>query len=163
MPAGATFLLGGCHAEARLDAADDVRAFLAAARSNDAARLRSYVDQKAVGLDIERQIDEGLTVLRKDQLSQGMDRLLQPSNFAVAVDGNPRPTKLPGRTTLALALRWQAPGKVCLPAAPGSEPCAITFRKEASGWKLTGMRAATFLGGRLPRAEPTGQRDATKQ
>jgi len=140
-------LLSGCHAEARLDAAHDVRAFLSAARENNRDRLEARIERAAVRRDVARQISEGLTVLPRDQLDQGVNRLLQPSNFAVAVDGDPTPEKLPAPTTLALAMRWQAPGQVCLPAAPGREPCAITFRKEAGGWKLTGVRVATFLRG----------------
>jgi len=141
----AALMLTGCHSGARYDAASDVRAFLAAARANDDEALMSHVDRKAVRADLARQIKAQLTSLKEDQLDAGLDRLLQPDTFTVEINGGGSPKRLPSRGELASALRWQGPDRLCLPAGPGREPCAVTFSRQAQGWKLTGLRATAFL------------------
>ena len=141
---GLSILISGCHADARVDAARDVRHFLRAAKTGDMAGFEAGLDRTALRHNLLPQIGRALP--RKDTAVLApklVDALLQPQAFRVQVEGSAA-NMLPDTATFALSLKWVGPGKVCLPAGPRRPTCTLVFQREGGAWKLVDMRLDAF-------------------
>lgn len=146
----AALLLAGCErAGQRLDAAEDVRAFLLAVEARDRPAFDRHVDRAALKADINRQAsaraadgEHAAALLATEQGQQLLDRLITPESFRLAVRSAPvLADRTPSAVELAAVLRPLSDDRVCLPAGTGDSPCAATFARQGGAWRLVGLNA----------------------
>jgi hypothetical protein len=147
----AALVLASCATATRLDAGADVHAFLVAIRDNDRATFNDHVDRPALKRQIEaRLIAEARSsnlnssgqmiaaILAGPAASLAGDALIQPRVFrsaAVALGYSPE-KPIPGRLSIAQALRYTGPGEVCV-AKDKQGPCLLVFEYDGATWRLT--------------------------
>lgn len=144
--------LSACATVDRYDAAGDVHDLLVAIRDNDRARFDAHVDRRALKAQIEdRLMDEARQRGRSDgvvalaAIAAGTiadvagEALIRPETFHAAANyyGYSPDRPIPGRVTIASALRPVGDGRVC--AAKRDGPCLLTFTREGATWRLTGF------------------------
>ncbi|HJV43396.1 DUF2939 domain-containing protein [Caulobacter sp.] len=144
--------LSACATVDRYDAAGDVHDLLIAIRDNDRARFDAHVDRQALKGQIEaRLMDEarqrraGDGVMALAAIAAGTiadvagEALIRPETFHAAANyyGYSPDRPIPGRVTIASALRPVGDGRVC--AAKRDGPCLLTFTREGATWRLTGF------------------------
>ena len=142
--ASALLLLAACEApQQRLDAAEDVHAFLAAARSGDRATFDRHVDREALKTNLRADLDKVLagqpgipTSARGAMLDQLVDSF-GPETFQVATQGvGPLANRTPSAPELAAVLKPLSDTQVCMPTTPGGDTCAATFERQGDVWRL---------------------------
>jgi len=149
--AALVLLVGACERpQERLDAAEDIRAFLVAAREGDRATFDRHVDRQALKAQLSGQAEEILggqvpPALRARVLDQLVDGL-GPETFQLATQG-----ALGGRTPtaaeIAAVARPLSATRVCLPSQPGAEGCAVTFENQGGTWRLVAVDASGIQAG----------------
>ena len=142
----------------RYDAAQDIHAFLAAAKAGDEATFDRHVDREALKTQLRGEVDEllaqqpGIPAAARgrvlDQLVDGFG----PEMFQVAIQGaGPLANRTPSAAELAAVLRAISETRVCLPSAPGAEGCAATFENQGGTWRLVAVdTGALRVGAGLP-------------
>jgi hypothetical protein len=148
-----TLALAGCERASRqLEAAQDVRAFLAAVETTDRAAFERHVDRAALKADILRQAqaraaagDPGpAAVLATQQGQQLVERLITPETFRLAIRNTPvLAERTPSAPEIAAVLRTVDDTRVCLPQGVDG-PCAATFARQGETWRLVGVDAQGF-------------------
>lgn len=133
--------LGGCNIGVRADAAKGVAKFLSAARTGDRPAFEAAIDRPRLREDLRGQLiavarEQGLEV-EGGPSDFALDRMISPEAFRLLqADLGPIPPK-----ALAAAIKVVDRRHVCLPEAPQSDTCLLTFAKEKADWRLVGMRA----------------------
>lgn len=149
-----------CSTVPRIEAANDIHAFLIAVRDGDKAGFEAHLDRHA----LKEQLRSRLIAEAAAQPSDGgakafgasliaplvnlaVDTLVRVDTFRAAAlrvgyDPN-RP--LPSTLQLTPLVKPLGDGAVCVTEKHGG-PCLFDFRKEADVWKLTGYEGRIDLG-----------------
>lgn len=153
---GAVLALAACSgAQTKLEAAEDVRAFLVAIRENDRAAFDRHVDREALRTQVLGQLREQAGPLAEalggSFADQAADQLIRPESFQMALERSGAPSRTPTAPEIATQLRVVEDGRVCLPRAPNG-PCAITFAEQGEVWRLVAIDVGDvgFGGGAAP-------------
>jgi hypothetical protein len=149
--AGATACSG---AGTKLDAAEDVRAFITAVRAGDEATFEKHIDRPALRRQVLVQIQAALgggegplaEALGGGLAERAADELLRPESFRLALERAGAPARTPTAPEIATQLREVENGRVCLPSAPEG-PCAVTFAKQGEVWRLVAINAGDLQAG----------------
>lgn len=143
---------GACGRDARKDAAPDVSALLAAASKGDQRAFEAGLDRSALRADVKSQLLT-LPEIRALQSQLGeevgdvaADKMVSPLSVGQARTGLP-----PAATArdVARALKVLDRDRVCLRDSEELDACALTFQKQAQGWKLIALRV-TDLRAQIP-------------
>jgi hypothetical protein len=142
-------LVSACASMPKLDAANDVHAFLLAVRDGDRVAFDRYVDRAALKTQLRsRALAEGPALIAADPrlgalgallsgplVDAAVDTLVQPEVFrAVAIQHGYQPGQsIPGPMLIARALTQMDDGRVCI-ADKGK--CQLVFADEAGTWRL---------------------------
>ncbi|MGE5502697.1 MAG: DUF2939 domain-containing protein [Ignavibacteriales bacterium] len=145
--------LSACATTSRLDAAGDVHALLVAVRDDDQAAFDRYVDRSALKRQIEGRIvqearasdaPDGLKALgialARPAAAVAAATLIQPYALRTAAEsyGYTPDQPIPGRVTIASALRYLPDGRVCATEHKHGD-CLLMFTNEGGTWRLTGF------------------------
>ena len=156
--AGLLLALAACEApQQRLDAAEDVRAFLQAARTGDRATFDRHVDRQALKMQLSAEVGRLLAEQNVPPAARAplLDQLVDsfgPEMFQMATQGaGPLAGRTPSAPEIAAVLRPLSEQRVCLPAQPGAQDCAATFENQGGTWRLV---AVDVSGVRLGPAAP---------
>ncbi|MGE5564636.1 MAG: DUF2939 domain-containing protein [Parcubacteria group bacterium] len=146
-------VLASCATTSRLDAAGDVHALLVAVRDDDQAAFDRYVDRPALKRQIEGRIvqearasdaPDGLKALgialARPAAALASATLIQPYAFRTAAEsyGYTPDQPIPGRVTIASALKYLPDGRVCATERKHGD-CLLMFTNEGGTWRLTGF------------------------
>ena len=135
-------------AQTKLDAAEDVRAFITAVRAGDEATFEKHIDRPALRKQVLAQVQAALgggegplaEALGGGLAESAADELLRPESFRLALERAGAPARTPTAPEIATQLRVLNGGQVCLPQSPEG-PCAITFAKQGEVWRLVAINA----------------------
>lgn len=136
----AALTLAACgDADVRREAARDVHGFLAAAQAGDRKAFRAHIDRPALRADLRRQLQAQQPGATFDD--GAIDRMVEPDAFSIQGITGLGLSSVPDAGRMALMLRVEPDGRVCLiqPAVP--PPCALTFEKQGDRWKLVAIHA----------------------
>jgi hypothetical protein len=144
----------------RYDAAQDIHAFLVAAKTGDSATFDRHLDREALKTQLRGEVDEllasqpGIPAAARGPLLDQLVDGFGPEMFQVAIQGaGPLANRTPSAAELAAVLRPISETRVCLPSAPGAEGCAATFENQAGTWRLVAVDAGGIkIGAGLPAA-----------
>jgi predicted RNA-binding Zn ribbon-like protein len=159
--AAVLLLLSACERpQERYDAAQDIHAFLAAARAGDRATFDRHIDREALKVQLRGQVDKllaaqpGLPAGAGDRLLDQLVDNFGPEMFQVATQGaGPLADRTPSAAEIAAILRPLTATRVCLPPKPGADGCAATFEDQGEVWRLVAVDAAGIrIGSGLPSA-----------
>ena len=157
-----------CATVPRLEAANDIHAFLVAVRDGDRTGFDAHVDRGALKTQLRSRVlgetarDHGAgswatlgAALAGPLVDVGVEALVQPAVFrAEAVRIGYDPAKpIPGALALAAFVRPVGDGRVCVTTVHGG-PCVFDFNDEGGAWRLTGYEGPL----RLPDASPSPKR-----
>lgn len=156
--AAASLALAGCErATTQLDAAQDVHAFVTAARAGDRATFDRHVDREALTADLKRQIAEqpgaggAARLFETEQGRRLLDRLIAPETFAFALDrAGPALARTPSTPEIAAVLKTVDADTVCLPQGGLDGPCAATFDRQGATWRLVALNGAGAIVQQIP-------------
>lgn len=146
-------LLSGCQqANTRLDAAEDVRAFLVAVRERDRTTFDRHVDRDLLRADLRRQLsaragegDPVAALLGSDQADRILDGLISPEAFNFAVEqAGPALDRTPSAPEIAAILKPAGENRLCLPSGGRDGPCAVTFALDGDTWKLVSVATGSL-------------------
>ena len=159
LAAVAILTLAGCERpQERLDAARDIHAFLAAARSGDRATFDRHIDREALKTQLRGEVDQLLGGQKvpagmRDQLLDQLVESIGPEMFQMATGSGPLANRTPSAAEIAAVLRPLTATRVCLPSQPSVEDCAATFEEQGEVWRLVAVDASGIrVGGGLPAA-----------
>ncbi|HEX8569186.1 MAG TPA: DUF2939 domain-containing protein [Caulobacteraceae bacterium] len=134
-------LVGACGADVKYDAAQDVHAFVTAAREGDRATFERHVDRPALRASLVSELTETLDregagglagVLGPRAVESAVDQMITPQAFSFAAEqGGLKRT--PSAAEIATQLKDVGQGHVCLQA---NGVCALTFASREGVWKL---------------------------
>lgn len=136
--------LAACGADAKSEAAADVRELLVAAQSGDADAFEAGIDREKLKADLRVQVREAA---REQGIDIGgpsdaaLDRMIGPDALRAAGGG---PGAAPPTTAeIAEVLDVKDNTRACL-RAPGAvdQACALTFEKQGERWKLIGVQTS---------------------
>ena len=151
-------VLAACEApQQRFDAAEDVRAFLQAARTGDRATFDRHVDREALKAQLSAVVGRLLAEQNVPPAARAplLDRLVDsfgPEMFQMATQGaGPLAGRAPSAPEIAAVLRPLGEQRVCLPTQPAAADCAATFENQGGTWRLV---AVDVSGVRLGPARP---------
>jgi hypothetical protein len=145
--------LASCATTSRLDAAGDVHALLVAIRDDDRATFERHIDRAALRRQIEGRLVretrssgaasalQSLGIALAQPAAQfASAALIQPRVFRMAAEnyGYTPDQPIPGRLTIASALRYSGEGQVCATRRQDG-PCLLTFEEQGGTWRLTGF------------------------
>jgi hypothetical protein len=146
-PAAAALLLLACSgggAQQR-DAADDVRAFLHASRTGDAATFERHVDRPALRKVLTQELRANMPgiVRSVERRGVGLDAhvegMISPYGFSQALARGGARDRTPLEAEVAALLVVVDDQRVCLPGAT-REICSMTFTRGPDAvWRLTAM------------------------
>ena len=140
----AAALLGGCAGDVQRDAADDVRAFLHAVRTGDAAAFERHVDRPALRAQLARELRAEMpnTVAgaeRRGGLDAYVDGMISPYGLGRAMKRGDTRDRTPPEAEVAALLIEVDERRVCLPGAT-REVCSLTFTRGSDAvWRLTAL------------------------
>ena len=142
----------------RLDAAQDIHAFLVAAREGDKATFDRHIDREALKAQLRPQLEKlladqpGVPAPMRGRLLDQLVDGFGPETFQVATQGaGPLAGRTPSAAEIAAVLKPLSATRVCLPPSPGAERCAATFDDQGGTWRLTAVDASGVqLGAGLP-------------
>jgi hypothetical protein len=125
-------------AATQYDAAEDVRAFITAAREGDRATFERHLDRPAIRIQLLAAVREQAGPLGA-VLGEGLvDQLLSPEGLRLALEQAGAPQRTPTAAEIATQLRTLDNGQVCLPRSKDG-PCAVTFARSGEVWKLVAI------------------------
>ena len=141
--------LAGCTAGVKKDAAEDVRAFLAAAETGHEEAFEARIDRKAVRADLKAQLLK-LPEVRalEDQLGDqtgdvAVDRMISPQAFKLVRSGEGKDLPIaPTAEEVQPLLKVIDRRHVCVHDLQVADRCLLTFEKQGRRWKLVGMHAS---------------------
>lgn len=140
--------LAACEqVDARLDAAEDVRAFVEAVRAKDAGGFNRHVDRSALKADVRRQLqaraedgDPAALLLGSRQGERLLDGLITPESFNFALErAGPALARTPSAPEIAALLKPAGADRFCLPEGGLEGPCAATFARQGDTWRLVSV------------------------
>ncbi|HEX8569185.1 MAG TPA: DUF2939 domain-containing protein [Caulobacteraceae bacterium] len=138
-------LLFGCSGAAQQrDAADDVRAFLHAARTGDTATFEQHVDRAALRTVLAQELRAAMpntvrAAERRGGLDAYVDGMISPYGLSQAMARGRTRDRTPPEAEVAALLIVVDERRVCLPGAT-REVCSLTFTRGAGGvWRLTAL------------------------
>ena len=137
-------LLGCSDLDQRRDAAEDVRAFLDAARTGDAAAFERHVDRNALTPVLTQEVRTAMpktaaAAERRGSLDAHVQGMISPYGFRQAMLRGRTRDRTPPAAELAALLIVVDEQRVCLPGA-SREVCSMTFTRGAGDvWRLTAM------------------------
>jgi hypothetical protein len=139
--------LAACEApQQRLDAAEDVRSFLLAAREGDRAGFDRHLDREALKAQLSGEAERifaGQTRIPAGAREAMLERMVDgfgPEMFQLATQGaGPLAERTPTAPELAAVLRPVGDDRVCLPTQPGAQNCAATFENQDGTWRLVAI------------------------
>lgn len=149
-----------CSTIPRIEAANDIHAFLIAVRDGDKAGFEAHLDRQALKQQLRSRLiaeasarpdDGGLKALGASMIAPlvnlAVDTLVRVDTFRAAAlrvgyDPN-RP--IPSTLQLTPLVKPLGDGAVCVTERHGG-PCLFDFRKEEGVWKLTGYEGRIDLG-----------------
>ena len=140
----AVLLLAGCSGAQQRDAADDVRAFLHAVRTGDAAALERHVDRAALRPVLERELRSAMpntvrAAERRGGFDAYLDGMVSPYGLKQAMMRGDTRDRTPPEAEVAALLVAVDDRRVCLPGAT-REVCSMTFTRGPDGvWRLTAL------------------------
>jgi hypothetical protein len=146
IPAAAALVLLGCSGGAQQrDAADDVRAFLHASRTGDAAAFERHVDRPALREVLMQEVQTNMPGIVRSLERRGValdahvEGMISPYAFRQALARGGARDRTPPEAEVAALLVVVDEQRVCLPGAT-REVCSMTFTKGPDGvWRLTAM------------------------
>jgi hypothetical protein len=161
LSASAALALAGCGLDIRYDAAEDVHAFMVAARDGDDTAFERHVDREALRADIRRKLEEkgGPEAQRLSRMlsrrggEDALDRMITPDSFRIVVQGAGA-SRIPSRVEIAAGLRMIDPDTVCLRDGRAPNSCAMTFQKQGDAWRLVSLQPGEVQVTTMP--EPRG-------
>lgn len=145
--------LGACATTSRLDAAADVHALLVAVRDDNQKAFDRYVDRTALKRQIEGRLVQDTRAsdapnalkalgiaLARPAAEVAAAALIQPYAFRTVAEsyGYTPDQPIPGRVTIAGALKYLPDGRVCATEHKKGD-CVLTFTNERGTWRLTGF------------------------
>jgi hypothetical protein len=134
----------GCSgAQTKLDAAEDVRAFIVAVRENDRAGFEKHIDRPALRTQVLSQVQAAMgdsPLTRGAFAEQAVDEMIRPETLRKVLEQSGAPQRTPTAPEIATQLRTEADGRVCIPSAPEG-PCAATFARTGDVWRLVAVDA----------------------
>ncbi|HEX2559728.1 hypothetical protein [Phenylobacterium sp.] len=151
--AGLALILSACGKDAKVDAAEDVRALLVAAEAGDSEAFEAGIDREKLKADLRVQVREAA---REQGIDIGgpsdaaLDRMIGPDALRVARSGPAAAT--PTAAEIAETLEVQDKTRACLRAPGAEDGCALTFEKQGERWKLIGVQTSRLV----PRPGETG-------
>lgn len=149
-------VLAGCSTVPRLEAANDIHAFLVAIRDGDRAAFDAHVDKAALKTNLKGRL---LSEAGRDDKLAGVGAFLAGPLVDLAVDAAARPEvfraiaaeygyapEKPLPSTLAIAgfVRPLDGGRACT-VARGSGPCMFIFKNEDGVWRLIDFQGHLHL------------------
>ena len=146
--AAAAFLLLGCSGATQRDAADDVRAFLHAARTGDSAAFERHVDRPALRAALEQELRREMpntvrAAERRGGLAAHVDGMISPYGLRQALMRGDTRDRTPPEAEVAALLIVVDERRVCLPGAT-REVCSLTFTRGPDDvWRLTAVDLQT--------------------
>jgi hypothetical protein len=130
-------------AQTKLDAAEDVRAFITAVRTGDEATFEKHIDRPALRTQMLAQVQAALgdsPLTRGALAEQAVDEMIRPETLRSLLERSGAPQRTPTAPEIATQLRTEADGRVCIPSAPEG-PCAATFARTGDVWRLVAVDA----------------------
>jgi hypothetical protein len=155
-----SLLLSACATIPRLEASNDLHAFLVAIRDGDRAAFDAHVDRPALKAQLRsRLLAEAAgangaasastlgALLAGPLVDFGVDTLARPEVFrAIAIElGYDVARPLPNALALAPFVRPLDSGRACV-ITKKNGPCILIFKDEAGTWKLIGFEGRIGLG-----------------
>jgi hypothetical protein len=140
--------LAACErANAQLEAAQDVRAFIVAVKEQDRTAFDRHVDREALKADVRRQLqargaegDPAGLLLGSRQGERLLDGLIAPESFNFALQqAGPVLDRTPSAPEIAALLKPAGENRLCLPEGGVQGPCAVTFAKQGDDWRLVSI------------------------
>ena len=154
LAAAATLLLGCAEGgEQRREAADDVRAFLHAARTGDAATFERHVDRTALRAVLTQELRTAMpntvrAAERRGGLAAHVEGMISPYGLQQLMMRGGTRDRTPPEAEVAGLLIAVDEQRVCLPGAT-REVCSMTFtRGPGAVWRLTSLDLDTSSGER---------------
>jgi len=158
-------LLSACSTLPRLEAANDIHAFLVAIRDGDNAAFDAHVDRPALKSQLKARLLSGAVessgaaspatlgaLLVGPLVDVGVDTLVRPDVFRVIAGELGYSADKPIPSTLAISgfVRPVEDGRACI-FTRRNGPCVLMFKDEAGVWKLIGFEGRIEMGkgGRL--------------
>ena len=142
--AAAVLLLGCADVQQQRDAAADVRAFLDAARTGDAATFERHVDRAALKPVLLRELRTAMpntaaAAERRGGLEAYADGMISPYGFRQAMLRGRTRDRTPMEAEIAALLIVVDGQRVCLPGGT-REVCSLTFTRGSDDvWRLTAL------------------------
>ncbi len=155
-----SLLTAACSTIPRLEASNDLHAFLVAIRDGDRATFDAHVDKPALKAQLRSRLlvetagGNGAAsaptlgaLLAGPLVDFGVDALVRPEVFrAVAIDlGYDTARPLPNVLAIAQFVRPLDSGRACVFTKKGG-PCVLIFKDEGGTWKLIGFEGHIGLG-----------------
>ena len=140
----AALALAACGADVKVDAAQDVHAFVEAARTGDRATFDKHVDRPALRQSLVSELNERLQAqgagglagaLGPGAVDRAVDRMITPETFSFAAQQGGL-NRTPTAAEIATQLKVLDPQRVCLQA---NGVCALTFAAQGDVWKLVAV------------------------
>ncbi len=156
--------LAGCDVRERLDAAEGVRDFVAAAQSGDRAAFEARIDRPRLRESLKARLRDPasgvpphvLSRLDTPQGEQMIDAMIAPEAFRLSFNRmGVVPEKSPTAVEIGAAIRMQGPDRACIPEGPTSDRCVMTFARQGEVWKLVAV-APTQMKVERTAARPAG-------
>lgn len=153
--------LSACATLPKLDAANDVHAFLVAVRDGDRPAFDAHVDREALKAQLRARVmaetakssPNGAASLSAlgaflagPLVDVAVDALLRPEVFRAVAEmhGYSASTPIPGSFAIAQMVRPLGAGLVCVTTKKDG-PCLLDFKDEAGTWRLTGFEGDLSL------------------
>lgn len=140
--AGLGVALSACGADAKDEAAQDVRDLLVAAQEGDADAFEAGIDREKLKADLRVQVREAA---REQGIDIGgpsdaaLDRMIGPDAVRVAQTD---PETAPTAAQIAEILEVKDNTRACLRVPGEADGCALTFEKQGPRWKLIGVQTS---------------------
>ena len=140
----AAALLLGCSGGVQRDAAADVRAFLHAVRTGDAAAFERHVDRPALRAQLARELRTDMpntarAAERRGGLDAYVDGMISPYGLRRAMLRGDTRDRTPPEAEVAALLIEVDERRVCLPGAT-RKVCSLTFSRGPDAvWRLSAL------------------------
>jgi hypothetical protein len=140
----AALVLLGCSGGTQREAAPDVRAFLHAARTGDAATFERHVDRPALRKVLTQELRTSMpgrveSAERRGGLDSYVEGMISPYGVWQSLSRGRTRDRTPPEAEVAALLIVVDEQRVCLPGAT-RETCSMTFTRGADDvWRLTAV------------------------
>jgi hypothetical protein len=143
----AAVTLSGCDVRDRLDAAEGVRGFVAAAQSGDRKAFEAHIDRPKLRESLKAQLraSSGVDpeITRRLDTPEGrraVDGMITPDTFRIGFRRmGVAPAKAPSAPEIAASLKMLGEDRACIRSGPTSGDCVMTFERQGEIWKLVAV------------------------